>query len=115
MHKTNSTLELVKKARTLIEDKKGTDIIVYDVSRISGVTDYYLIASGTSTPHLGAISESIVTEFKKSGIQCSHKAGNMESGWLVIDYLNMVIHLFRPDVRTYYSIEELWAKAPRVN
>lgn len=83
--------------------------------KFSTITDYYLIVSGSSAPQLKAMSSSVVSELKKEGVSCYRKAGEPEGGWMVLDYAEVVIHIFMNATRSYYAIEELWATAPRLD
>lgn len=78
------------------------------------VTDYYLVASGSSAPHLKALVNEVLQELKHMGVPCYRKSGVPEAGWLVLDYLDVIIHVFLPETRRYYAVEELWAQSPRV-
>jgi len=107
-------LELAKRARKILEEKKGEDIILLDVRKLSGITDYYLIVSGTSAPHLRAMFDEVLHVLKEEGEACYRRSGEAESGWLVVDYVDVIIHILTAEKRDYYAIEELWAKAPRL-
>lgn len=69
--------------------------------------------SGSSAPHLKALGDAVQYSLKKEGVVCFRRSGNPESGWLVEDYFDVVIHIFSREARTYYAIEALWAEAPR--
>lgn len=101
--------------RQLADNKKAEDLVVLEVKSISSITDYFVIASGTSEPHLRAISEEI-TETLKSDYDIVARAvdGNLQTGWLVIDFFDVIVHVMRKDVRTRYDLESLWGDAPRV-
>ena len=103
--------ELADKARALLEEKKAKNIKLLDVRELSTVTDYFLIVSGMSTPHLKAMFSDLQVELKKLGSRCYRKAGNPEGGWMVLDYVDVIIHLFMPEMRQFYAIEELWGQA----
>lgn len=103
--------ELADKASALLEEKKAKDIKLMDVRELSTVTDYFLIVSGMSTPHLKAMFSDLQVELKKLGAHCYRKAGNPEGGWMVLDYVDVIIHLFMPEMRQFYAIEELWDQA----
>ena len=107
-------MELAKRARNILEEKKGEDIVVLDVRKLSGITDYYLMVSGTSSPHLRAMFDEVLHVLKGEGIACYRRSGELESGWLVLDYVDVIIHILTAEKRDYYAIEELWAKAPRL-
>ena len=95
-------------------DKKGENIVIYDVRKVSTVTDYYVVATGNSSPHLNALIEDLRQQLKKEGVVSHRRAGEPLSGWLIIDYLNTVIHVFSREVRDYYAIEDLWSRAPQI-
>ena len=85
-----------------------------DVRGLSGVTDFFLIVSGTSPPHLKALYNEVRQQLKAKGVACFRKAGIPEGGWMVVDYVDLVIHILSPEARQYYDLEALWEKAPRL-
>jgi len=101
--------------RELADNKKAENILVLDVHEISSITDYFVIASGTSEPHLRAISDEITDKLREQ-----HKVrpravdGTLQAGWLVLDFFDDIVHLMRTDVREHYDLEGLWGDAPRV-
>ena len=101
--------------RELADNKKAENILVLDVHEISSITDYFVIASGTSEPHLRAISDEITDKLREQ-----HKVrpravdGTLQAGWLVLDFFDVIVHLMRTDVREHYDLEGLWGDAPRV-
>jgi ribosome-associated protein len=107
-------LQIAKRARKALGEKKGTDVRLFDVRGLSGVTDYYLIVSGNSPPHLKAMYNGILHDLKQKGAACYRKSGDPESGWMVIDYIDVVIHILLAEKREYYALEALWAEAPLV-
>lgn len=104
--------ELAKRVRTILEDKKGRDIRVLDVRGRSPVTDCIVVVSGQTAPHLKAMFGEVQHVLKGEGVPCYRKSGVPESGWLVLDYVDVIIHIFAEDTRRYYGIEELWEEAP---
>jgi ribosome-associated protein len=101
--------------RELADNRKAEDILVLDVRKISSVTDYFVIASGTSEPHLRAISDEIL-----NGLREEHRVrpksvdGTLQGGWLVVDLFDVIVHIMRQDVRERYDLEGLWGDAVRV-
>lgn len=91
--------------------KKGEQIVLLDVSGISPVTDYYLIATGNSAPHLKALAGEVEKALSMHGVRCFRRAGTPDSGWIVADYLDFVVHLFTSDLRDHYQLERLWNDA----
>lgn len=95
-------------------DKKAADLTVLDVQGVSSVTDYFLVCSGKSTPHVRTIIDAIRTELKADGIRPLHAEGKPESGWVLLDYGDVLVHVFLEDTRAYYALERLWGDAPSV-
>ncbi|MEM7396791.1 MAG: ribosome silencing factor [Verrucomicrobiota bacterium] len=108
------TIETVRLAKEALENKKGIDIVVLDVRKTSSVTDYYLIASGSSAPHIKALAEEVEVNLKKSGQHPYRKSGTPDSEWMATDYVDTVVHIFSPESRDYYALEKLWNDAPQV-
>jgi ribosome-associated protein len=101
--------------RKLADDKKADDLLVLDVRDISSITDYFVLASGSSEPHLRAISEEIISTLKEDhGVSARAKDGTLQTGWLVLDFFDVIVHVMRGDVRRRYDLENLWGDAPRV-
>ena len=101
--------------RELAEDKKAEDIVILDLRELSSVTDYFVIASGTSEPHLRAIVDAITDKLREDH-EVRPKAidGALHTAWVVLDYFDVIVHVMRGDVRERYDLETLWGDAPRV-
>ena len=101
--------------RELADNKKAENIVVLDVRELSSVTDYFVIASGTSEPHLRAIVDEI-TENLREDHNVKPKAidGTLQTAWVVLDFFDVIVHVMRNDVRDRYDLETLWGDAPRV-
>ena len=104
----------VRRAARAALDKKALDLTVLDVQRVSSVTDYFLVCSGRSTTHLRTIVDAIRTELKADGVRPLHAEGKPESGWVLLDYGDVLVHVFLEDTRAYYALERLWGDAPSV-
>jgi ribosome-associated protein len=101
--------------RELADTKKAEDIVVLDVRKISSITDYFVVATGTSEPHLRAISDEITEKLRQDHSQRPRATdGALQTGWLVLDYFDVIVHVMRADVRERYDLETLWGDAPRV-
>ena len=96
-------------------DRKAVDLVVLDVQGLSGVTDYFLVCSGRSTTHLKSITDAIREELKEDGVRPLHVEGATESGWVLLDYGDVLMHVFREDTRAYYALERLWGDAPSIS
>jgi ribosome-associated protein len=83
-----------------LEDAKGADIKVYDVKGKSALTDYFIVATGAAAPHLKALAKALPKAYRTSG--------DPESGWIVSDYIDVVVHVFSAEARAYYALEKLW-------
>ncbi len=100
-----------------IEEKKGLEIVCLDLSKFNiAICDYFIICHGTSRTHVGAIAES-VEEFVKKHTGCfpSRREGVTNAEWILLDYLDVVVHVFQEEVRDHYKLEDLWADAPFKN
>jgi ribosome-associated protein len=101
--------------RELADNKKAEDIVVLEVREISSITDYFVIASGTSEPHLRAISDEIIDKLREEHhIRPRAMDGTLQTAWLVLDFFDVIVHIMRSDVRERYDLESLWGDAPRV-
>ena len=101
--------------RELADNKKAEDIAILDVREVSSVTDYFVIASGTSEPHLRAIVDEITDKLRdEHGLRPKAVDGTLHTAWIVLDYFDVIIHVMRHDVRERYDLETLWGDAPRV-
>jgi len=101
---------LVQKIKEAIDDRKGKDIEVINISEKTIVADYFIITSGTSTTHLRGIADSIIEKLEKEGLNPSHVEGYESATWILLDYLDVVVHIFLQSEREFYSLEKLWRK-----
>jgi len=99
---------MVKTAVSAIEDKKGEDIRVIDISKISVIADYFIIASGGNTVQTQAIVEEIQSRFTKAGREPKNIEGYRTGKWILLDYSDLVIHIFDRDDRRFYNLERIW-------
>lgn len=107
--------KLALACRELADNKKAEDIIIIDVRELSSITDYFVIAAGTSEPHLRAIVDEIVDELKEDhGLRPNAIDGTFHAAWVVLDYFDVIVHVMRHDVREKYDLETLWGDAPRL-
>ncbi len=101
--------------RKLADDKKAENITILDVREVSSVTDYFVIASGTSEPHLRAVVDEITDRLREDfGLRPRAVDGTLRAAWVVLDYFDVIIHIMRQDVRERYDLETLWGDAPRL-
>ncbi|MHC1766974.1 MAG: ribosome silencing factor [Verrucomicrobiia bacterium] len=107
--------ELALQCRELADSKKAEDIVVLDLREISTITDYFVVATGGSEPHLRAIVDEIREKLEENyGISPRATDGAFQTSWVVLDYFDVIVHVMRADVRDRYDLEGLWSDAPRV-
>jgi len=94
-------------------DKKGIDIVTIKMRKVSGICDYFVIASGTSTTHVRAISDHITRKLIEKGNRLRHVEGQREASWILSDFGDVVVHVFLKDRRKFYDLEKLWSIAPQ--
>ena len=105
--------ELVTAARAALE-RNARETLVLDLRGISDVTDFFLVMAGDSDTHTRAIGESIIDRMKQAGFTQVGSEGRSSGQWILLDYVNVIIHIFLPRVREFYQIERLWGDAPVV-
>ncbi|MFO7260033.1 MAG: ribosome silencing factor [bacterium] len=93
-------------------DRKAREPVILDLRRLSDATDYFLIVHGTSDLHVKAIAEHIIEELDREGVRPDHVEGLRGGRWVLIDYIDFVIHVFHPAAREFYQLERLWGDAP---
>ena len=87
-------------------------MILFDMRKLSELTDYCIVVTGNSPPHLKAMFEAVLEDLRKTGVRPRGKCGDPESGWMIIDYLDVIIHILSRRARQYYALEKLWGQAP---
>ena len=101
--------------REFADNKKAEDLLVLDVRKISSVTDYFVIATGSSEPHLRAITDAITDGLREDhGVRPRAMDGSVRDAWQVLDFFDVIVHVMRKDIREHYDLEGLWGDAPRV-
>ncbi len=106
------TLDLVRDILTVIEDKKGSDILVLDIREISLLADCFVICTADTSRQLKAIADSLIPEMKNRGLLTLGGAeGSLDSGWVLVDFGDIVVHLFSPQQRDFYALDKLWKDA----
>ena len=108
------TLELVEKAVKLLDKKKAVDITAFEISELTVIADCFIIASGTSSVHVRSLADDLEAGLEQDGIRPRAVEGKT-SGWILLDYGALVVHIFTPDQRAFYDLERLWQDAPHVD
>lgn len=106
------TLEFAHRIADLILSKKGYDIKIMDLQKLSSISDYFIICSADSDMQVKAISDEVDKKLRKDGIKCYHREGYETLSWVILDYFDIVVHIFTNTAREYYSLERLWGDAP---
>lgn len=97
------------------DDKKAENIAVLDVRELSSVTDFFVVASANSEPHMRAIADEIIDKVREeTGQKPKAVDGTIRASWMVVDYVDVLVHIMRSDLRSRYDLEGLWGDAPRV-
>ncbi len=113
--KTLDGIHLARLCAKYAEDKKAMDVVIMDVRGLSPITDFFVICSGTSSPHVRAIRDEIVDMIKvEHGKAALVIDGQLESQWLLVGYSDVIVHVFGGEKRDFYALEELWNDAPRM-
>lgn len=93
-------------------DNKANDVVLMDLRGVTDMTDYFVIASGTSDTHVRGIAEHLMADLAAMGMHVAAVEGLEHGRWVVLDYVDFVVHLFHPSLRSYYQLERLWGDAP---
>jgi ribosome-associated protein len=96
-----------------LEDIKGVDISVIDVRGLTAITDRMIIASGTSSRHIKALADNVVLKAKENGFTALGVEGESDAGWILVDLVDVVVHIMMPDTREFYALEKLWSVGDR--
>ncbi len=111
-----SNKDLARRAAELCLEKKGEDVMILDLRGLSSVTDFFVIASASSNVHVKAVADFVQDELLKIDVKPRVKPWHVEGAdtqrWMLLDFVNVVVHVFRPETREYYSLERLWSDAP---
>jgi ribosome-associated protein len=99
----------------IIRERKATDLVLFEVGTLTSIADYFLIASGKSSRQVNAIAQHLQSRMKEEGFTRFGVEGERDGHWILVDYGDVVIHLFYQPVREFYDLEGLWVEAPRVN
>lgn len=109
-------LSLKKVVIDAILDKKGNDVVSLDLRKIKDTpSEYFIITHGDSATHVRAISQSVLDETRKLGLEVYHTEGGKNAEWIIVDFVDVTVHIFHRDKRDFYSLEELWNDAKKTN
>jgi len=108
------TIEYARKAVDVASEKQATDILLLDIRQVTTFADYFLIMTAESRRQMEALSEDMEQVLKLSGVALHHREGTPEAGWLLLDFSDVIVHLFAPEERGLYKLEELWSTGQQV-
>lgn len=109
-----TSLEKAKSIVKILDEKKATDITVIETQELTVMSDYFVIASGTSNTHVRSLADDVEFEMSKLGVEIDHIEGRA-TGWILLDYGDVLVHVFQPESREYYNLERLWGDAAKVD
>jgi ribosome-associated protein len=102
---------LAQRAAAICLEYKANDVVMLDLRGVTDMTDFFIVASGTSDTHVRSVGEHVVDEMKKSGARAHHIEGLTQGRWVLLDFVDFVVHLFHPTLREFYQLERLWSDA----
>ena len=108
-----SAADLKAVAETSLDDDKAEDIVVIDLAGRAGFADYMIIATGRSDRHVGAMADHLIQNLKKAGLPSAPAEGMERCDWVLVDGGDVIVHLFKPEVRAFYNLEKLWSDGAR--
>ena len=104
--------ELAKKIVKILDSKKGMDITGIDIHDLTTIGDYFILVTGTSSPHVKALAEDTLA---REGLEPRRIEGAQSAAWILIDYQDVILHIFTKETRDFYDMERLWSDAPRMD
>jgi ribosome-associated protein len=113
MKKTDS-LALARRAAQVALEYKANDVVLLDLRGVTDMTDFFIVASGTSDTHVRSIGEHVAEEMKKAGAPVYHMEGTAKGRWVLLDFVDFVVHVFHPTLRDFYQLERLWSDAESI-
>jgi len=100
--------EMAKIAHLAMEDKKAEDIKIIDISKVSVIADYFIIASGNNRNQVQALADNVQEELGKKGVDCKQIEGYQSANWILLDYNDIIVHIFNAEDRLFYDLERIW-------
>lgn len=112
---TKDSKSLAVFAAKILDSKKGEDIKVLEIKNLTSIGDYFVICTGTSSTHIKSLRDEVEEKLKEQGAAPSHNEGGNGSTWLLLDYRDVIIHIFDKEAAAFYDLERLWLDAPSVD
>ena len=114
MKSSPESLSLAKQAVRICLDHKANDVVLLDLRGVSDMTDFFIVASGTSDTHVRSLGENLAAAMKKHGSPAYHVEGLAKGRWVLLDFVDFVVHVFHPTLREFYQLERLWSDAESI-
>ena len=114
MMKKSNSLEMAKRAAQIALEYRANDVVLLDLRGVTDMTDFFIVASGTSDTHVRSVGENLAEEMKKLGTPVYHMEGTPKGRWVLLDFVDFVVHVFHPTLRDFYQLERLWADAETI-
>jgi ribosome-associated protein len=111
---SSNSLALAQRAAQIAIDNKAQDVVILDLRGVSDMTDFFIVASGTSDTAVRSIGQHVMEDMKKEGSQAYHVEGLEKGRWVLLDFVDFVVHVFHPTLRNFYQLERLWADAEQI-
>ena len=106
--------QLARAAVDIASDKKASDVILLDIRDVTTIADYFVICSGSNRRQIQAIADAIEEQLIEQGARVLHREGVSDAGWILLDFVDVIVHIFGPKEREYYHLESLWSEAKTV-
>jgi ribosome-associated protein len=108
----NREPQFAQRAALLCVDNKANDVVLLDLHGVTDMTDYFVVASGTSDTHVRSVARHVMDGLAREGVRAQSVEGLTQGRWVLLDYVDFVVHVFHPSLRAYYQLERLWGDAP---
>lgn len=110
-----TALETAKLAAKALCERKGEDVKIVKIQDISSIADYFVIATGSSTTHVKSLADNVEFRLDNEGVGVSHIEGYRSDSWILLDYVDVIVHVFSEEAREYYSLERLWEDGEQID
>ena len=104
----NTNINLIDKVSTILDNAKAENICVIDLKNKTSIADFFILATCRSSRHADSTAEEVIDQLKKIGVKCPNPSGRPQCDWVIVDAGDIIVHLFRPEIRDIYSLEKLW-------
>jgi len=107
-------LNAARRAAEVLAEHKASDVVMLDLRTVTDMADFFIVASGTSDTHVRSTAGHLIEQLKREGLPVTSVEGLEQGRWVLLDYVDFVVHVFHPSLRAYYQLERLWGDAPAV-